>query len=65
MHAGNQFQLRFTEIGGDVRMGQRRAQCDWMGLERQRAIRGNPQAFLFYAVSGISEPLRLLLAESD
>ena len=37
MHSGNQLHLRFTEIGGDVRVRQRRAQRCGVGCHRQGA----------------------------
>ena len=47
MDTGDQLELRFAEIGGDVRMRQRRAQAGRMRGQRERAVRANAQAFFF------------------
>ena len=45
----NQLDLRFAEVGGDVRVCERRAQLPGMRRERQLAVRQRAQAFLFHA----------------
>ncbi len=45
MHAGDQLQLRFAEVGRDVRMRERAAQRSRMGREGQLAIRERTQTF--------------------
>ena len=58
MNTGDQLELRFAEIGRDVRVGQRRAQRGRVGCERQRPVWSNPQALLFDAAAHRREPLR-------
>ena len=47
VHAGDQFQLGLAEIGGDVRVRERRAEPGRMRRIREHAVRTDAQAFLF------------------
>ena len=49
MHAGDEFQLGLGEIGGDLRMGEGRAERIGMRALRQPAVQIDPQAFLLDA----------------
>ncbi len=49
MHAGDEFELRFAEIGRDAGMGQSRTQRGRVRQRGQLAVRKYPQAFLFDA----------------
>ena len=55
MHTGDELDLRFAEVGGDVRMGQRGAERARMGRRCQHAVRPYPQTLLFDAPQ---EPLK-------
>ena len=46
MHAGDEFELAFAEIGGDARVRQRRAQRGRVRRQRQGTGRQGTQAFL-------------------
>ena len=48
VHAGDEFELRLTEVGGDVWMCQRGTEPRRMGRLRQIAGLTDPQAFLFH-----------------
>ncbi len=43
MHAGNELELRLAEVGGGVRMGERRAEPRRVGRSGQRAVRSHAQ----------------------
>ena len=58
MYAGDQLQLRFAVVGGDVRMRQRRAQRLRMRRHGQPAFRRGAQAFLFDAAAYALQPIR-------
>jgi hypothetical protein len=49
VHAGDEFQLRFAEIGGDVRVRQGRAQSARVGRHGIAAARAHPKAFFLDA----------------
>ena len=47
VHTGDQLQLGFAVVRGDMRVGQRRAQSDRVRRKRQRARRQYAQTFFF------------------
>ena len=47
MHAGDELELRLAEVGGDARMGERRAELRRMARGRQHAVGPHPQSLLF------------------
>ena len=47
MHAGDELELRFAEVGGDARMGERRAKLRRMARGRQHAVGPHPQSLFF------------------
>ena len=49
VHAGDEFALRFTEIGGAARVRQRGAERLGVGRVRQPSVGAYPQALLFDA----------------
>ncbi len=49
MHAGDELELRFAEIGGDVRVGKGRTQRRGVRRGRELAVRPHAKAFLFNA----------------
>ena len=55
--AGDQLDLRLAEVGGDMRVGQRRAQRRRVRGERQHAGGGGAQAFLFHAAPHAAQAL--------
>ena len=57
MHAGDEFELRLAEIGGDVRVRQRRTERRWMRRMRQGTIKGGPQTFLFKPAAHAAQAL--------
>src|SRR3979490_116910 len=46
MNAGDELDLRLAEVGGDVRMGERRAEQRRMRRRGQQTVRLHAQAFL-------------------
>src|SRR5262249_25205437 len=63
VRAGNELELRFAEVGGDVRMGERGAERGGMRRERERAIRGHAQAFLLHAAQDPAQPFAAELVQ--
>jgi hypothetical protein len=59
VHARDQFELGFAVVGGDVRVGQRRAQRRGMRRHRKLAVGRGAQAFLLDAAHDALEPRRL------
>jgi hypothetical protein len=57
VHAGDELELRFAEIGGDVRMGQRRPQTCRVRRQGQRAVGLRTQAFLLDAAPHAGQAL--------
>jgi hypothetical protein len=55
MHAGDQLELALAEVGGDVRMGERRAERYRMRREGERAVGAHAQAFLLDAAAQVAE----------
>ncbi len=51
VHAGDQLELRLTEISGDVRMGQRRAERQRVRGHRELALGAHAQALLLDAAA--------------
>ena len=51
VHTGDELHLRFAEIGGDVRVGQRRAQRRRVPGAGQMAVRTGAQALFFHATA--------------
>src|SRR5262245_8851472 len=51
VHAGDQLQLRLAEVGGDVRVGERRAELARVRRQRERARRRRAQALLLDAAA--------------
>jgi hypothetical protein len=49
MNPGDQFELRFAEIGGDVGVAERRAEGRRMRRIGKHAVGPDAQAFFFYA----------------
>ena len=56
VHAGDELELRFAEIGGDERVRQGRAQRGGMRCQRQAGIRQRAQAFLLDPPSHVAQP---------
>src|SRR5712671_5729180 len=55
VHAGDQLELALAEIGGDVRVGERRAERRRMRRDRERAVGPNAEAFLLDAATDLRE----------
>jgi hypothetical protein len=51
MHARDEFELRFAEVGRDVRMRERGAQRQRMRRQRELAVGQRAQAFLLDAAA--------------
>ncbi len=64
MHAGDQFELRFAEIGRDVRMGERRAERGRVRRGGKPAVRLHAQAFLFESAPNAAQDLGRQRAEA-
>ena len=64
VHTRHQLQLRFAEIGGDVRMGQGRAQGCRMGRACQGTVRRHTQAFLLDATLHATQACGIQVAQS-
>ena len=56
VHARDQLELRLAEVGRDVRMGQRRAERERMGRQRELAVGQRAQAFLLDAAPHALQP---------
>src|SRR5437588_12949267 len=64
VHAGNELELRFTEVGRDVWMRERGAQRRRVRRHGERAVRPDTQAFLFDSASKPREHARRERAQS-
>jgi len=58
VHAGDEFELRFAEIGRDVRMRQCRTEFRRMRGQRQETVAARAQALLLDAAAQPAQPLR-------
>ncbi|MNV76394.1 hypothetical protein D3C71_1697430 [compost metagenome] len=57
VHAGDDFDLRFAEVGRDAGVRQGRAQGGGVRRHRQRAVLGHAQALFFNASADVQQPL--------
>ena len=55
VHAGDQFQLGFAEVGGDVRMAERRAESGGVRIRCECPVRPHSQAFLLDAATDVPQ----------
>ena len=51
VHAGDELELRLAEVGGDMRMGERRAEARRVRRRGERAVGAHAQALLFDAAT--------------
>jgi hypothetical protein len=56
--AGDQLELALAEIGGDVRVGERRAEARRVRRERERPVGPNAQALLLDPASQLTQRAR-------